>query len=603
MMIIINSKSGARLSLLILSLFVLSISIPRVNSIVFDKWFLKQQSRYETKDTTLEDTLGAGKFNSLNGSGNMKHLRHKVHHYHDHGQIVSNKEIVQERNNIKDVKEEALLSSQHHRSMSLWSIPLVYPFSSMKEQFTAVRRTTKEVLNDESSSSNQQDGWVGWTPSAYPDPTKRPDLCQIPNNFLENVQIVVNNNTSHVNETSIKLCDPDTVLNHDELTMVGNSMLDFNSRYGYTSSNNCTSSNKDENNIISVAQEWKIRTNNEITGAAFDLDHDSTANNKILSMGGRFVSSFEKIEIGVAIVDKIDVSAILDEFQFFSYDDETSMLDEAAQLFASMLHNQWFDIQNGKVETETQPNGCNNSAGASGILLFISVEDRVCFISSGGRSNSVLPWWRLERVVEDMRGTLRLENYGDAIIGAIRELSKLIEEGPPTLSEKLHDFSSRFGLVLLFSLCTFVLAVYGEIRERQSRYKMVEVSTYLNKVEEEKARMLQRNYDTTCCPICLEDFRHIDKENVTLQGIDGKHVKMLRCGHVFCLMCWRAWAHNPSSNPFFCPVCRQDVTGSISSQIGHEEESAPLHRDVVVHNNDYGSLNTSLHSLSNVVPP
>ena len=50
------------------------------------------------------------------------------------------------------------------------------------------------------------------------------------------------------------------------------------------------------------------------------------------------------------------------------------------------------------------------------------------------------------------------------------------------------------------------------------------------------------------------------KPKVPTRGADGKRLKILRCGHVFCDGCWRAWVQSGGcGNPCNCPVCRQDV--------------------------------------------
>jgi Prokaryotic RING finger family 4 len=54
-------------------------------------------------------------------------------------------------------------------------------------------------------------------------------------------------------------------------------------------------------------------------------------------------------------------------------------------------------------------------------------------------------------------------------------------------------------------------------------------------------------------------FVSVDKHGVPLRGADGKKIKILRCGHIFCDTCWKNWVHSGCGNPCNCPVCRQDV--------------------------------------------
>jgi hypothetical protein len=141
----------------------------------------------------------------------------------------------------------------------------------------------------------------------------------------------------------------------------------------------------------------------------------------------------------------------------------------------------------------------------------------------------------------------------------------------------------------------------------------------MSHVEREKARLLQREFKTKSCPICLENFddgldiegepsselaleneykqdqyadeldgdtgcqcccarkaktkqnteskeepkksalRRVDSYGIPIMGADHHNVKMLRCGHIFCDSCWKEWVHSGQGNPCICPVCRQDV--------------------------------------------
>jgi len=175
--------------------------------------------------------------------------------------------------------------------------------------------------------------------------------------------------------------------------------------------------------------------------------------------------------------------------------------------------------------------------------------------------------------------------------------------------KKMHDFSIRFGLVFLFSICTFILAVYGEIRERRKRFEYAEISTRLDEVEEEKARILQQSYKTDCCPICLEELgshckdeskRLVDKYGIPLYGSDGKSLKMLRCGHIFCSCCWKAWVNSGNGNPYSCPVCRRDIAKPEILSPPREDNSVSLLNESS-NTQSYGAINASSSRYSNTL--
>jgi hypothetical protein len=226
--------------------------------------------------------------------------------------------------------------------------------------------------------------------------------------------------------------------------------------------------------------------------------------------------------------------------------------------------------------------------------------------------SSVLPWWRLERVITDMKPNLHRGSYDEALLGAIEDLAAMIESGSPTSSERMIYFLSRYGVVLAFAIFTFIFAAWGEFRENMNRWEYIEARTSMTKFEKDKARGLQKQFRDLMCPICLENFqfgdekgtesrfgqilesdssyddpdnksttsstsltlKRVDSYGIPLLGNDGLPLKMLRCGHVFDQTCWKLWAHSGQGNPCKCPVCRQDV-GTCIQVLSHEQSQGP----------------------------
>jgi hypothetical protein len=90
---------------------------------------------------------------------------------------------------------------------------------------------------------------------------------------------------------------------------------------------------------------------------------------------------------------KMDVPSVLRQGTYYTYEDEDDMVNDAAQIFARYLHEHWW------AQEDTNRDYA--------ILIFLSVEDRVCFIATGASIDSVLPWWRLEHIVSSMKPDLR----------------------------------------------------------------------------------------------------------------------------------------------------------------------------------------------------
>ena len=310
------------------------------------------------------------------------------------------------------------------------------------------------------------------------------------------------------------------------------------------------------------------------------------------------------VDLAVALVRKMNLPAVLREGSYFAYEDEDDMVNDAAQIFARTLHDTWWknpdECRNlGSPNSTINPADCHQ--GENGILIFLSIQDRVCFISTGSEVSSILPWWRLDHIVASMKPDLRRRAYGNAILQAIADLSRMLEAGPPTISDRLHDFVARFGVVIAFAFFTFAFGAWGEYRDRRKRWQYAEQRSRLSSLDREKASLLQQEYRSRCCPICLENFdygddkrdsfdentsyasastrtefemekessidkesalestRSVDQFGIPVKGADGKRIKMLRCGHIFCETCFKQWVHSGCGNPCNCPVCRQDV--------------------------------------------
>lgn len=347
---------------------------------------------------------------------------------------------------------------------------------------------------------------------------------------------------------------------------------------------------------------------NDIISSNKDRQLSSTNNN-----GHR--SEMDAVEVAIALVHKINLPAILRADSYFFYSDQDDMINDAAQYFARYVHDTW----NKRLVQEQTERGDNVSTNI--VLIFISVHDRICYISSGTRIATILPWWRLEHVVQDMKPMLRKGQTGDALSVAIDDLETLLRAGSPTVKDRMNDFFSRFGVVLAFAFFTFLFATYGECQDRRKRVFLAERRSRMSASEREKARSLQKEFQTKCCPICLEQFgsssinidnqdgyadtlsprkgsapknkeqqqkmKRVDSLGIPLHGNDEKPIKFLRCGHIFDETCWKMWVDSGHGNAMLCPVCRTDV-GRVkkgSTRVEYADSSTPASAD-----NDENSL-------------
>jgi len=429
----------------------------------------------------------------------------------------------------------------------------------------------------------------GWKPTDYPSPLKDPVKCGITTLIAdENSQL----NESAELQNSLLYCDPDMVLEESYKQLVIDAMTDFNfllpvsDEVGLSmcgSGSNTKSVNQPahdgESSQFKIVRMPAVLMDSELAAANqpnplgraltahVDLNSPLSEDSSWTVVAGKNEreAALVPVEVAVAVVTKIDLSAVLKSNSFYAYEDEDDLINEAAQYFARFLHDTWH------VGSQT--------CGQAGILIFLSIQDRVCYISTGSLVESVVPWWRLEYVVGDIKPILRRHAYGDAILKAIDDIRFYLDEGPPTTRDRMKDFFKRFGLVIGFAVFTFAFALWGEYRDRFRRWQYTERRSKMSGPEKVRAKLLQEEYSCRACPICLEEFplKEGTTESVEAKtvdplptvGSDGLPLKLLRCGHVFDLSCWKCWVDKGQGNPLKCPICRQDIGGKTHQRRRH----------------------------------
>ena len=443
--------------------------------------------------------------------------------------------------------------------------------------------------------------FYGWTPDAYPNPLIDPVRCAIsglvdPRPVLDpyNANITSGRSGSsdrhsphdqQLQQQPLYLCDPDWVLG-------GMVLEDLSAR------------------LVNFSVAYSLPTDLEAATPTFATTTSTMVTHLARSRPGRSHASPQlpttTVHVAVATVRKMNLASVLRSGSYFSYEDENDMVNDAAQIFARSIFDAWFrPVSN---QDDRGNHNEDDAESTSYVLIFLSLQDRVCFITTGLELSEVLPWWRLDHVVASMKPQLGRSEFGNAIVTGMDILTALLNAGLPTWRDRLHDFMARFGVVIGFAMFTFVFGAWGEYRDRRKRWQYAEQRSKLSGVDRDKARQLQKEYHTRICPICLEFFdygdmhpkddqdyydydysphvegkvldsdsdssacfpsptkdkpapalRRVDTFGIPLKGVDGKKIKLLRCGHLFCETCWFQWVHSGCGNPCNCPVCRQDV--------------------------------------------
>mmetsp|Transcript_25388 Transcript_25388/g.37391 ORF Transcript_25388/g.37391 Transcript_25388/m.37391 type:complete len:491 (-) Transcript_25388:221-1693(-) len=268
------------------------------------------------------------------------------------------------------------------------------------------------------------------------------------------------------------------------------------------------------------------------------------------------------VEMAVALVEKISIPPhILKKHK-------ESAIDKETEKFARELHDDW------GVGIPTE------KCGSTGILLFISIQDRSIFISTGGAVQRILTDRRLDEIIESIKPMMRSLNYATAVREVISEIDVLLKKGPPSAFEKALGFMEEY-FIFMFIAFIGLIVWYDSYKTSKERRVYAEVESQLSQIDQERAMLLQDQYRCISCPICLEPFAPPQQETNNTSGSisedngasadqptigsDGLPLKLLRCGHVFDDSCWKEWVASGQGDVRKCPICREDVTGSSPS--------------------------------------
>lgn len=252
-------------------------------------------------------------------------------------------------------------------------------------------------------------------------------------------------------------------------------------------------------------------------------------------------------QMAIVIVNRIDMNGKN------HYDDDYKI--RSAKHLAMALHDQW--------------GVGNTSCFGSGLLLLLSIQDRVVYLSTSPGMMTIMTSNRIDSVINDMKSYLREEEYNQAIVKAIQLIQNYIDRGPPSFFERNAAF-----LIIGSIVSAIVFCAWSSERKRK---EYVKVQTELNKLDQAKALSLMGQYKCTSCPICFHDFEQVkndfknkEKESPPpssncFLGCDDLPIQLLRCGHAFCQTCFQDWTKSGSRITHQCPVCKQDIGQRTSS--------------------------------------
>ena len=260
-------------------------------------------------------------------------------------------------------------------------------------------------------------------------------------------------------------------------------------------------------------------------------------------------------------------------------------IDVSAERFARAVHDGW---------------GVGDRVKHDGIVVFLSIVDRVAYISRGDGLTRQLSKASIDGMILHMRPHLRSRDYEKALSTGVVEIGMIVQGKalPPA-----HEFenSGVFWGLLAVILGWLAWTTYSEHRRvsnlNRGREALNSLMTEVNLAHAEtpedagdagvpRQRVSGRNsaagagagadaatgagervFASKSCPICLEDYITNDEQHAQ------RPAKLVFCGHCFCHGCLGEFLKTPEGTK--CPICRAPVDGKRPAQRPTQHPSPP----------------------------
>jgi uncharacterized membrane protein YgcG len=339
-----------------------------------------------------------------------------------------------------------------------------------------------------------------------------------------------------------------------------------------------------------------------------------------------YINAISLVEVAVVIIKQMDL-----------YSANTVNIDTAAEYYARGLHDRY---------------GVGDKATNNGILVFLSVEDRAVYISTGKGVKDKINHDAIQLIITNMKPELRDRNYDGALATCITNIDVILSGKDSPLyesamkhkirSSKVHNEEGS-DTVAWILIGLFVSAVgflfWKNFRDHQNLENYdrgrVKLDTLLKEME--SSQDSRNKFEAKSCPICLEEFDTMSpnppqanavrkslgtdltsniqhstsngslcrsrsctssESEDSLPVVPGTNIVQsktvtLRCGHVFCIPCMEAYLSSESSNR--CPICRKSLSEDRddNSSAGPHSSAADAQSRLRRTGNSFGSIDRS----------
>ncbi len=254
-------------------------------------------------------------------------------------------------------------------------------------------------------------------------------------------------------------------------------------------------------------------------------------------------SRYEGYQLAVLIINRMSSG-------YYPFRDSA----QRAKRFAKDIHDKW---------------GVGDAECHNGVVIFVSIDDRQMYISTGKGTKMVLTDPKVQSVLAHMKPYMREELYGRALLSAVHRIGSILS------GKAVPEDESSGGELVFFSLFGFIFLTcccLGGAQSVRQRRKYSKCKAALKRIDDDTVSARNGTYRAKSCPICLEDFETSEEKKsedevplIASNKKDDNPRVALPCGHVFHEKCILEWTEGEGGNRSTCPVCRRPVDGGETS--------------------------------------
>lgn len=194
------------------------------------------------------------------------------------------------------------------------------------------------------------------------------------------------------------------------------------------------------------------------------------------------------MQIVVAIANRMDL------IPYGPYEDRE---EKAVEEFTVYLHNKWGV-------------GVDSRCGGTGVVFFLSILDRSLYVSRGKGLEAILTDKRIDRMIEDIKGDLRNEDYAKGIDKFLDVVNKYLNKGPPTKEEEMQDAMEILTVFSFFSIIVAAAIFKAKHEQRESR-RYAQVESQLSQLDRDRAT--GKKWYMICLSLLTLDCFHLTNNN------------------------------------------------------------------------------------------